>query len=444
MENELKIIKNRFLFDLRNFLEQEGYRDGIQKILKWQYINNSIIGQFLGQNKIFDFSISNKGISYNITQTKMDSYTNVLTSLLNEITAGVYFDSSHQLSTAYIDGYLNRIDAVSKAKQCTSPTSYACGRTCISDKDKCHIRSSNVQQHSQRAIAVAKQITLKLSSGSNNKTNTISNINANSNIKANDNVTLKNRLKSVENDIRLLDDHEDMVALDVNGKVITRISGKETSVLIPGDVVPRLRGSVMTHNHPTWRYSPDDPRVEGRSFSLPDVTAAHALQLKEIRAVAPGRTYSLKPGEKGWGNYKFQIQPTYTKNAVLTHFELSKRVRKREITPEQAEAEFQGLIIQKTAKDLGWIYTEEKRDRTSSEKKKSRDLVSKFGAQHLPGSSELAGELVAEGLGAALKGALIASVVASTYTELREQRKKQLQALNSTTPVRNYGFRRRR
>lgn len=78
------------------------------------------------------------------------------------------------------------------------------------------------------------------------------------------------------------------------GKEMFRYSGDSTSVDIPEKEFPRLRGKILTHNHPNvGNWPPSDPRSKGFSFSPADIHTSSALGVKEVRAVSSGYDHSM-------------------------------------------------------------------------------------------------------------------------------------------------------
>lgn len=78
------------------------------------------------------------------------------------------------------------------------------------------------------------------------------------------------------------------------GQELFRYSGDSTSVDIPPREYARLRGKILTHNHPNAGNWPEsDPRSKGFSFSPADINAATTLQIREIRAVSAGYNHSM-------------------------------------------------------------------------------------------------------------------------------------------------------
>ncbi|MBD1995402.1 hypothetical protein H6G00_01985 [Leptolyngbya sp. FACHB-541] len=383
--------ERQFVLGLGALIGKHGFGGDRVRVRSWEMDGEAVKGEFQKDDKLFQFRISNRGLSYKPTGTRSDSY--MVGLKLQRQGASL---TQRRKSASYAVGYVGRADA---QKQCDSPTSYSCGATCISDKDQCHINGAASIADSKRVLSAAKRLSMF---GSEQP-------------KPRNEAVIAKRLKIIEDVIRGSTDHETLVSLDHDGNLMARIEGDETSVGFTEEEAKRMEGTILTHNHPSWRYPPDDPRVVGRSFSLPDIQTASVLNLSEIRAVSAGADYSLKPGEGGWGNYPLVVQPTYTKQAVLTHMELSHKIRQGEMSAEQAEQDFQGLIVQRVAKDLGWTYTESKRPLSKEDRLKAKKTSDTYGIPLFPGSEATASVSVQQTLGTVLRGALIAGVVAQVY-----------------------------
>lgn len=367
---------------IKQYLTKFGLTSGIGK-LKWQLTENKITGKFTAKVagnilKLFDFTVSNDGLEFQ-QATRSDSYIQGITNSI-EVNPFIRSDSSFY----YLDA---------KQKQCT--IGHKCGASCIEARDKCSVKGGEAARIGSQIIKLAQQS----QSGEHSP-------------------ALKKKLAQIESEIRSIDTHEEFVAIGQDGKIITRIGGDATSVQIPNALKDKLKGQVVTHNHPTWRYYPDDPRLQGRSLSHPDLLAAQYFDVGEVRAVAPGYSYSLKPGEKGWGS-EHDINFNYTKHSVFTHWDLTQKIRAGEITAEEADRDFQGEIVKRVAKDMGWNYTETKLPISATEKKKAKKLVEKHGPMQLPGSGETANTLVVSGLAPFVQGMFLTAVAASVYADLK-------------------------
>lgn len=373
---------------IKRYLTKFGLTSGIQK-LKWQLETDKIAGKFTAKVagntlKLFDFTVSNDGLEFQQT-SRSDSYFQGVINLA-EVNPLIRSDST----VYYLDA---------KQKQCT--IGHKCGGSCIEAKDKCGVKGGEAARIGSQIIKLAQST----QSGEHSP-------------------ALKKKLAQIESEIRAIDTHEEFVAIAQDGKIITRIGGDSTSVQIPNSLKDKLKGQVVTHNHPTWRYYPDDPRLEGRSLSHPDLLAAQYFDVGEVRAVAPGYSYSLKPGEKGWGNEN-DINFNYTKHSVFTHWDLTQKIRAGEITAEEADRDFQGEIVKRVAKDMGWEYSETKLPISKTEKAKAKKLTDKKGPMLLPGSGETASTLVTTGLAPFVQGIFITAVAASVYADLKAMEEKE-------------------
>jgi hypothetical protein len=71
------------------------------------------------------------------------------------------------------------------------------------------------------------------------------------------------------------------------------------SVDIEPSELRRLRGCVLTHNHPGAAIG-GPPALRGLSFSEADVQTAATAQVAELRAITVGWRYTLRPPAGGW------------------------------------------------------------------------------------------------------------------------------------------------
>ena len=98
-------------------------------------------------------------------------------------------------------------------------------------------------------------------------------------------------LGNFEDEIRHDKQQEHVAIWDKDGKLIDRQQGVATSVDFSDDVAKKMRGGVLSHNHPT-----------GRTFSRGDLEVAANYGLHEMRIVTPDHTYSITIPKtvKGW------------------------------------------------------------------------------------------------------------------------------------------------
>lgn len=96
-----------------------------------------------------------------------------------------------------------------------------------------------------------------------------------------------------EQPIRTLTHTEESAFFSPTGREVLRLHGLTTGdgffTVIPEEMVTRLAGCILTHNHPS-----------GCAFTCRDLREAAVLSLAEIRVVTRTAAYSMKPGPDGW------------------------------------------------------------------------------------------------------------------------------------------------
>ena len=99
---------------------------------------------------------------------------------------------------------------------------------------------------------------------------------------------------------------ENIAVFDRDGNIIYQDVGEIGSVS-PGDIwTYRDKDVVITHNHPNIDEKGNLRADGGGSFSPNDVAVAIASNAKEIRAVTPTHTFSLKRPKEGWGEARIK------------------------------------------------------------------------------------------------------------------------------------------
>lgn len=83
-----------------------------------------------------------------------------------------------------------------------------------------------------------------------------------------------------------------------SGDIIKSIGGKGAQVQFDIKSIPA--NTIMTHNHPRSLGLKGIKSI-GNSFSADDIASAVKVNAKEIRAVTPTYTFSLKRPKGGWG-----------------------------------------------------------------------------------------------------------------------------------------------
>lgn len=231
----------------------------------------------------------------------------------------------------YQQGFINACRQDSK-KKC-GPTAIACGDTCISSKKKClYDRYGKKLEAEEKAIASLPK--------------------------------------------------EQLVAINPQtGKVALRLNGDETSVYISPQEMKKLKGTIITHNHPDQGFPPGDPRAAGISFSPADVATACTVDAAEIRAVSSGYRFSMSPPDEGWDEKFFEekVVPSYVNHYTNNYCKNFALVNLGLVDHRQASRQIHHDTWTSVAKDTGMRYT---MSEIKEEKRKPKTLgekASKFG-----------------------------------------------------------------
>lgn len=301
----------KFKAKLKSFIEEFGYKNGVG-LVQWSLSGSSIKGFFGNQSgkRFFEYSIDSNGLSYKpMSRYKQDGLS---------VSIGV-----------------TRVD--SKKDVCKSATSYSCGLACINNNKQCRIKDQRVRFVSTQLFREA----LSLGSNSNQQ-------------KTVDRIVLEEENKIVNLPV------EKVVSIDPStGKTVFSKVGNKTSVYIPDLTVSKLKGTVVTHNHPNvLGFDKSDPQYKGFSFSEADIELACVADLSEMRAVSAGYRHSMKPPKEGW-NQKFfitKVKPAYKKNSQEVYSELITDIVYERIDPKEASVEYYHRTWQRTAIDTGMAY----------------------------------------------------------------------------------------
>ena len=84
-----------------------------------------------------------------------------------------------------------------------------------------------------------------------------------------------------------------------DGKLVFSKPGQATEVEFDGDEMAKMKGAVVTHNHPAR--AGDVVLPDGGSFSKSDLILMETVEAAEIRAVSAKYQYSAKPKISGGG-----------------------------------------------------------------------------------------------------------------------------------------------
>lgn len=244
--------------------------------------------------------------------------------------SGYEIDST---DSSYQQGFLSAIRSDSK-KKC-GPTAIACGDTCISNKKKCLYDKYGAT------------------------------------------------LEREERDIAFLPKERLVVIDPETGKIKAKIDGDETSVAIPD--ISKLKGSIVTHNHPDQGFPPGDPRAAGISFSPADIAVACYGEVAQVRAVSPGYRYSMSPPDGGWNDsfFREKVAPSYQRNFISSYYKNYALVNLGLRDYRYASRQIHHETWEKVAKETGMRYSTtqipNERRKAKNASDKARNLASHSG-----------------------------------------------------------------
>ena len=180
-------------------------------------------------------------------------------------------------------------------------------------------------------------------------------------------MTVAEKIKAKENELRLLRRRETAFAVDHIGNVVLeKESTADFEIEFTEEEVRRLRsaeGVIFTHNHPRgWEYPSDDPRHAGFSFSPHDILFACRAELAEIRAVSPRFCFSMKPPSEGWNEaYWNVISTVFEMEKIAVDRELMAQLRQGQLSTAKYQTEYLHCIWERVANllEIDYIRSEE-------------------------------------------------------------------------------------
>lgn len=157
--------------------------------------------------------------------------------------------------------------------------------------------------------------------------------------------------------------YETAVAYDSSGNLLLNKKGGSRSIYFTKDEVTKLKDSVFTHNHPS-ALGQTGIRAIGTSFSHQDLTFAVNANLKEIRAVTPTYTFSVKRPKNGWGVSPKQVKSAYDRAERKVKREMNKylnKVGRTGTSYDRANISYYNRITKLVADEFGWEYSHRRR-----------------------------------------------------------------------------------
>lgn len=141
------------------------------------------------------------------------------------------------------------------------------------------------------------------------------------------------------------------------GDLVTSIGGQGAEVKYNRRAIPP--DSILTHNHPRSIGKNGIERI-GHSFSKADLRTAVDLNAKEMRAVTPTYTFSVKRPKGGWGVSTRELVKTYGKIYKVVHRSVLAYVKERNRSPSsiaRVEVTTHHRVMKILAKKYGWDYS---------------------------------------------------------------------------------------
>lgn len=172
----------------------------------------------------------------------------------------------------------------------------------------------------------------------------------------------REKLKSTETNIRTKR-YEVGVVLDRKGNILVRREGTAREVRFSKEELKLMKDNVLTHNHPS-ALGRSGVSAIGNPFSKKDLILAVARNVKEIRAVTPTYTFSIKRPKGGWKvNWK-----DISKAVDYANRKYRKKLNsyiwnykgKEPTARLRANALHWHLVNKEVAKKMGWNYTHKK------------------------------------------------------------------------------------
>lgn len=241
------------------------------------------------------------------------SYTQAFLEQIHDYNRGINYDHAPQ-RLAYSQGFLN--NRYDKRLNC-SPKSHQCGSACVPKAHKCASPTNS--------LSVSKVVE-----------------------------TEENKIKDLP--------YETAVAINPkDGTVLFRKKGQQTSVFFSDEEVKKMKGAIVTHNHPNLGWDKSDPRSRGMTFSKQDLAAACAAEVKEMRAVSSGYRHSISAPKAEW-NLEFYnkiVSPVYDKHFGAVYEELTTDIMNGKLTISEGEAQLHHETIRRTSRDLKLAYKRE-------------------------------------------------------------------------------------
>ena len=150
---------------------------------------------------------------------------------------------------------------------------------------------------------------------------------------------------------------ETMHVFSDKGDIIASFAGKGASVRFDKRNVPP--NSIITHNHPRSLGASGVGRI-GNSFSKDDIVSAVGTNAKEMRAVTPTYTFSVKRPKGGWKMTEAEVAKAYSAAEKKVWSDNVAYLKKEGHTSSgvaRANISHYHKVMKELAKKFGWDYS---------------------------------------------------------------------------------------
>jgi hypothetical protein len=156
--------------------------------------------------------------------------------------------------------------------------------------------------------------------------------------------------------------YESAFVVNDNGETLLAKMGKQYKVEFSRGELKNMKDAILTHNHPR-SLGAKGIRAIGNSFSREDIMLAVSANVKEIRAVTPTYTFSVKRPKGGWGASYKTIGGDYERANDAVFREMKSYLNKQnwsESAIARVEVTHFNRVMEKLSKKYGWKYSHKK------------------------------------------------------------------------------------
>lgn len=153
---------------------------------------------------------------------------------------------------------------------------------------------------------------------------------------------------------------ETLHVFNSNGDIVTSFGGKGARAHYDSKQIPQ--NSILTHNHPRALGYSGIMRI-GNSFSKDDISAAIITNAKEMRAVTPTYTFSVKRPKGGWGVTASEMTKAFNDASKTVKKQRNRYLTKTgygESNIARANITHFHKVMKILAKKYGWDYSKKK------------------------------------------------------------------------------------